>query len=466
MRVADLLLAGPGAQVRALDAGEVTAVALVDAALAAIAGIDPSIGAFVRVDADGARAAAREADEARAAGARSGADRLLLGVPVAVKDDTDIAGQVTGLGSRAFTRPALADAEVVRRLRTAGAVIVGKTALPELGVYGFTESAATGATRNPWDRWRTPGGSSGGSAAAVAAGMVGLATASDGAGSIRIPAACCGLVGFKPSAGTMPSSGSWNGLSVQGVLTRRVEDTARYLDAVGDLSDSLLDAVAREPGRLRIGIDLSPFRVNVPRGLDAQVRDAVLRTGRRLAELGHEVWRVRVPQGAAPQAFTARYLAGINETAARADRPDLFEPRTQQIVRLGAAVRPAVLIRAIDSAPAHGHRALATTGADMLLTPVLAGEPPEIGQWGAGNGVSTVLSMGRFYAYTPLWNHTGQPAVSMPAGFASSGLPLAAQLVARRGDDARLLSLAAQLEAARPFYDCVPTHHVSRHQES
>ncbi len=466
MWVADLLVAGPGAQLRALDAGEVSAVALVDAALAAVSRIDHSIGSFVRVDADGARAAARQADEARAGGARSGSDRPLLGVPVAVKDDTDIAGEVTGLGSRAFTRPATADAEVVRRLRTAGAVIIGKTALPELGVYGFTESAATGATRNPWDRWHTPGGSSGGSAAAVAAGMIGLATASDGAGSIRIPAACCGLVGFKPSAGTMPSSGSWNGLSVQGVLTRRVEDTARYLDAVGDMSDSMLAAAGRDPGRLRIGMDLTPLRVNVPRGLDAQVRDAVLRVARELAELGHEVWRVRVPQGAAPQAFTARYLAGIHEAASRADRPDLLEPRTQQIVRLGAAVRPAVLTRAIESAPGHGHRAMATTGADVLLTPVLSGEPPAIGQWGSGNGVSTVLSMGRFYAYTPLWNHTGQPAVSMPAGFSSSGLPLAAQLVGRRGDDARLLSLAAQLEAARPWYDRVPADPVSRYQES
>ena len=465
MRTAGLLAAGPDAQLRALDEGEATAAELVEAVLATIERTDPSLGAFVRIDAAGARAAAADVDVARAAGERSTTGRPLLGVPVAVKDDTDVAGEVTGWGSRAFTRRATEDAEVVRRLRAAGAVVVGKTTLPELAVYGFTESAATGATRNPWDRWHTPGGSSGGSAVAVAAGMVGLATASDGAGSIRIPAACCGLVGFKPTAGTMPSSGDWAGLSVQGALTRRVRDAARYLDVIGDHTDSMVAATERDPGRLRIGIDLSPLRVNLPRGLDPQVRDAVLRTGRQLTALGHEVWRVRVPQGVAPQAFTARYLAGIHQAAARADRPDLLEPRTQQIARLGAAVRPAVLVRAVESAAEHGHRVMATTGVDALLTPVLAGEPPEVGYWASGNGLSTVLSMGRFYAYTPLWNHTGQPAVSVPAGFSTSGLPLAVQLVAARGDDARLMSLAAQLEASSPWYDTLPPD-VSRGQES
>ena len=456
MRARDLLVAGPGAQLRAMDAGEVTATDLVVAVMAQVGGVDPSIGAFVRLDEAGSRAAALAADADRAAGARSGPERPLLGVPVAVKDDTDLAGEVTGQGSRAFTTPAGHDAELVRRLRTAGAVLVGKTAMPELGIYGFTESAATGATRNPWARWHTPGGSSGGSAAAVAAGMVGVATASDGAGSVRIPAACCGLVGFKPSAGSMPSSGDWNGLSVQCALTRRVDDTARYLDAVGGLTESMLAAAGREPGRLRIGVDLSPLRASVPLGLDPQARAAVLETGRRLADLGHQVWRVRAAQRVAPQAFTARYLAGIHAAAQAADHPELLEPRTQQIVRAGAAVRPGLLALAVESGSAHGDRTMTALGADVLLTPVQAGDPPEIGRWATGNGVATVVSMARFFAYTPMWNHTGQPAVSMPAGFSGAGLPLAVQLVARRGDDARLMSLAAQLEAASPWYDRVP----------
>ncbi len=454
MDVAELLLTGPLAQLAAMDAGEISSRELVAEALQRAAATRTSVNAFASVRGERALADADAADRRRADSGRTNGDRgrpQLLGVPVAVKDDTDVAGEVTAHGSRACTRVAGTDAEVVRRLRAAGAVLVGRTTMPELAVYGFTESAATGVTRNPWDPARTPGGSSGGSAAAVAAGVVGLATGSDGAGSLRIPAACCGLVGLKPTAGSMPSSGAWNGLSVQGVLTRTVADTAHYLDAIGDLPDSLAKAGRRDPGRLRIGVDLTPMRISAPMGLEPQVRTTVLQVGERLASLGHHVWRLRAPQGVAPQAFSARYLAGVHQAAAAVDRPDLLEPRTAQIARLGATVRPALLRRAVESGPAHGDRMMARIGVDLLLTPVLSGDPVEIGRWAGSNGMATVFGMGRFYAYTPMWNHTGQPAIALPAGESRAGLPLSVQLVAPRGGDALLVSVAAQLERAFPW---------------
>ncbi len=193
--------------------------------------------------ADEALAAADEADRRRAAGETG----PLLGIPIAVKDDLDIAGQVTGLGSRAMLMPATQDADLVTAIRAAGMVIVAKSALPELAIFGFTESEARGITRNPLNLAHTTGGSSGGSAALVAAGAVGIATASDGAGSIRIPAACCGLVGFKPTQGTMPSSGGWHDLSTQGCLAARVADSALFLDTFGTFAESLVAACSNRP---------------------------------------------------------------------------------------------------------------------------------------------------------------------------------------------------------------------------
>ena len=254
-------------------------------------GVGPTLRAFVEIDDEAALAAARVADRRRAAGE----DSPLLGLPIAVKDDVDAAGHVTALGSRAFTRPAAADGELVAALHRVGLVPIGRTALPELAAFGVTDSARYGITRNPLALGRTPGGSSGGSAAAVAAEVVPIATASDGAGSIRIPAACCGLPGFKPTQGTMPSSGGWWGLATQGCLTRNLGLAADYLDAIGSFPEPLRPALDVEPGRLRVGVTIDPLPLAPPLALDPHVAGAVRLVADRLADLGH-----RGAPGAAP----------------------------------------------------------------------------------------------------------------------------------------------------------------------
>src|SRR5947207_1348310 len=229
MDASELAYAGIARQAELIAAGELSARELLDVYLARIERFDPLLNAFRVVFAERARLEADQADARR----RAGETRPLLGVPVAIKDDIDVAGEVTAWGTNAHGPPAQADAEVVRRLREAGAVIIGKTNVPELTIWPFTESATFGVTRNPWNRQRAPGGSSGGSAAAVAAGLVGAALGSDGAGSIRIPSAWCGLFGLKPQRGRVsvaPRSRAWHGLSVNGVITRVVADTALFHD--------------------------------------------------------------------------------------------------------------------------------------------------------------------------------------------------------------------------------------------
>ena len=230
MDATDLAFTGAAEQARMLAAGIITAPALLERYLDRIARVDRELRTYRVVMADSAREEAASAQDLLDAG-----ERLpLLGVPIAVKDDVDVAGEFTTFGSNAYDQPATTDAEVVRRLREAGAVIIGKTAVPEMMVWPFTETMAFGATHNPWDLAYTPGGSSGGSAAAVAAGLAAMALGSDGAGSIRIPASWCGLFGLKPQRGRVPlgpPEDAWCGLSVNGPLCRTVEDAALFLDA-------------------------------------------------------------------------------------------------------------------------------------------------------------------------------------------------------------------------------------------
>ena len=207
----DVAFAGAARQAEMLRAGEVSATELVQLSLDRIARLNPELNAFRKVFAEKALLEAEQA-EARL---KAGEERPLLGVPIAIKDEVDVAGEVNTHGTDGFTEPAAADSEMVRRLREAGAIIVGLTLMPELGICGFTESATYGVTRNPWNLQRSPGGSSGGSAAAVASGMVPIASAGDGGGSIRIPAASCGLFGIKPQRGRIslaPDHEAWNGL--------------------------------------------------------------------------------------------------------------------------------------------------------------------------------------------------------------------------------------------------------------
>src|SRR6185312_11007271 len=292
MDATDLAYAGAGRQAQLIAAGEVSAREVVAATLDRIEKVDPQLNAYRVVLAERALTEADQADARR----RAGDARPLLGVPIAIKDDTDVSGVPTARGSAASDpAPRGVDAEVVRRLRAAGAVIVGKTNVPELMVWPFCETAAFGATRNPWALDRTPGGSSGGSGAAVAAGLCGVALGTDGAGSIRIPAAFCGVFGLKPQRGRVPIdaglSDGWHGLAHVGPIARGVADAALFLDAIADDAPAggFAAAAARAPGRLRIAV-----ATKIPPGvvgrLGREQRDAVAATAALLRTLGHEVF--------------------------------------------------------------------------------------------------------------------------------------------------------------------------------
>jgi amidase len=351
----------------------------------------------------------------------------------------------------------------VRRLRAAGAVIVGKTNVPELMMWPFSESASFGATRNPWALDRTPGGSSGGSGAAVAAGLCGVALGTDGAGSLRIPAAFSGLFAIKPQRGRVPldpgPSDGWHGLNHAGPLARTVADAALFLDAVADGAPdgAFADAAARAPGSLRIAVS-----TRIPPGVVARLGreqlEAVTATAELLRALGHEVVEREIDYGAT--AFSnvlSRYLRGIRDEAATLAHPERLEPRTRGMVRRGALVPEAAVARARAaeaSLTARVNAVLAT--ADVVLTPGPTGPPFRIGQL-AGRGPTWTLnaSAARIPFYG-VFNATGQPACSVPAGFDRHGLPLAVQLAGRPHDEATLLSLAAQIETARPWADRRP----------
>ena len=448
----DPVFAGLARQAELIAAGEVSSRELTEAHLERIARLDPILNAFRIVFAERALAEAAQADGRRGSGDR----RPLLGVPVAIKDDTDIAGEVTARGSNAFGDPAAQDAEVVRRLRTAGAVIVGKTSVPELAFTPFTESPTFGATRNPWDLNRTPGGSSGGSASAVAAGLAGGALGSDGGGSVRIPAGCCGLFGLKPQHGRIPfKDGAWHGLSGYGPIVRRVADAALFIDATGD-GEPLAPAATRPPGRLRIAVsaNLTPGILGGP---DAEQRGAVDAAAVLLRGLGHEVAERDPDYGPSAPAFTARYFRGIHDEGRAMAHPERLSRRTRGFMRLGAAIAPPVLERALgDGAAATQRVARLFEQADVLLTPMFTRRPIPIGTYEGRGALWSFNGYSRWVPYCAPFNHTGQPAASVPVGFTPDGFPLAVQLVGRPHDEATLLSLAAQIEQERPWADRIP----------
>ncbi|MFE4551814.1 amidase, partial [Streptomyces sp. NPDC056785] len=341
--MADDRAAGLAECARALAAGEVSSRELVEGALARIEATQSSLNAFRLVRAEAALAEADAADRELAAGHR----RPLLGVPVAVKDDMDVAGEPTAFGCRGVFPPEARDGEAVRRLRAAGAIVVGKTNTCELGQWPFTEGPAFGTTRNPWHPGHTPGGSSGGSAAAVAAGLVPAALGSDGAGSVRIPASWTHLIGIKPQRGrisTWPRAESFQGITVNGTLARSVADAALLLDAASGNHDDDLhrppvlrvsDAVGREPGRLRIALSLKPPFTAVPARLDPAVRAKVVALAERIAALGHTVEEAEPRYGRIGLTFVPRATAGIAERVRDAPHPHLLDPRTREAARLG-----------------------------------------------------------------------------------------------------------------------------------
>jgi amidase len=424
----------------------------------------------------------RALDEADQADARRAAseDGPLLGVPIAVKDEIDVAGEITGRGTNAYGEPAAADAEIVRRMRAAGAVVIGKTNMPELGAFPWTESATNGVTRNPWALQRSPGGSSGGSGAAVAAGLVGAALAGDGGGSIRYPAACCGLFGLKTQRGRVPlapSPDAWGGLVVYGVLTRSVRDSALFYDAIAEgpadpgapavPRSSFFDALelggsaapnrgaepngAPPPGRLRIAV-ASKLPPSPLTQLDGVNRAALEETAQLLETLGHAVSEREVDYGPlAPSAeFTVRYLRGLYDDAAGLAYPERLERRIRALVRLGGLLPRAALEWARSrEVPYAAQLNEVFADQDVLLTPVTPAPTPQIGACEGRGWLWTTVVSAAPVPYSACWNVTGQPACSVPAGFAADGLPRAVQLVARPNDEATLISLAAEIEAAR-----------------
>jgi len=448
-------------------AGEVSPSELVRLSLDRIARFDPQLNAFRRVFAEKALLEAEQA-EARL---KAGEERPLLGVPIAIKDEVDVAGEVKTFGTDAFDEAAREDCEMVRRLREAGAIVVGLTLLPELAICGFTESATHGVTRNPWDSQRTPGGSSGGSAAAVAAGLVPIASAGDGAGSIRIPAASCGLFGLKPSRGRVslgPELEGWGGLGVLGCLSRSVADTALWLDVVSGGSGEaeapppperpFVESARRAPGKLRVARTVLAPRAVAPPTVSDEAKGAVADFAELLRSLGHEVVQRDPDWGGIGNNITARFLGGVAETVREAPHPERLERRTRGFGRLGSALPAALYERARTSGRAAD---VARVNAifdshDVLLMPVMGGTALPVRRWQGQGAIRTVLGMSRFYPYCVPWNHLGNPAMSVPAGFAADGMPLAVQIVARPGDEATLLSLAAQLESERPWADAHP----------
>jgi amidase len=462
MDATDLAFAGIAKQAELIASGEVSSRDLVELYLERIERLNPKLNAFRVVFEERALMEADQADARR----RAGGQRPLLGVPIAVKDNMDIEGEVTYEGTNANEEPARADAEVVRRLREAGAVIIGKTNVPELCIWPFTETATFGVTRNPWGSQRAPGGSSGGSGAAVAAGLVGAALGSDGAGSIRIPAAWCGLFGLKSARGRVPLAPHprhWHGLSVTGLLARHVADTALFHDAVCGPSEIDLDnipapaipfveAAATPPGRLRIAYSTRVAPGIISR-LGADAERALHQTVELLRSLGHEVSQRDPDYGpSAAATLIALYLRGIHDDARAVEHPERLERRTRGMERLGALVAPWLLERALAAREqVTGRIAPLFEQHDVLLTPATAAPPPPIGRLQGRGALLTLNTVAGWVPYTGIWNLTGQPACSVPAGFAENGLPRAVQLVGRPNDEATLLSLAAQIEAERPW---------------
>jgi amidase len=449
----ELAFAGVARQAELIRAGEVSSRELVELYLERIERLDPELNGFRRVMAERALVDAQQADARRGAGG----DRPLLGVPIAVKDVEDVTGEVTRWGTDAFSTPAAQDSELARRLRSAGAVIIGKTNCPELAIMGDTEGPAFGVTRNPWNTDRSAGGSSGGSAAAVAAGLCAAATASDGMGSIRIPAAHCGLVGLKPTRDRLPLTPlkeHWYGLSVTGFVTRSVRDTALLL-AVGAGDDALLDAPDRPPDRLRFAVSTKP---PFPARVHPDVKRAIDQTAGRLRSLGHEVEQ-EDPSYPPLTPATTRYLAGIaQDVDERVERPERLQRRTKGFARIGRAIPQPVLdwARREDDWPRY---APFFERYDLLLTPVNAVPPWRAGQWEGLGAVRTFLGMAQAQpVFCGEWNLTGQPAISVPAGTSEDGMPIGVMIVGRHNEETTLIAVAAQLEAELHWTDRRPPH--------
>ena len=445
---------------RCINSGEFTASEAVSAAIARLQSVDPVLHAMASERFEQAMA------EAAAVVAGAGAGPF-TGVPSLIKDNTDLAGLPTRHGSRASSAaPAVEDSEFTRIFRATGLIPIGKSALPEFGLTATTEPSHRPATRNPWNTNHSSGGSSGGSAALVAAGVVPLAHANDGGGSIRIPAACCGVVGLKPSRGRLPTIAVAQkmpiNIIVEGVVSRTVRDTAGfYAEAERHYVHPSLPPIGRvvAPGeeRQRIGVC-----VQHPVGgvCDPEVVAQVEQVARRCEGLGHKVELVPLPvTGQMADDFLlywARLAAATNYLGKLAFGSDfdrkLLEPLTYQLSShyLRRCWRSPAAIHRLRKFSAD-YQAL-FTGHDLILTPVLATPPVEIGYLGPELDFDTVSERLRNYAaFTPPQNVAGTPAISLPLGRSAGGLPIGVQFAAGMGQERRLLEIAFELEQAMPW---------------
>ena len=464
MQTAEYVALDALALAQLIRAGEVTPAEVLDAALSLIERHDPTVGAL----------AARYPDRARAAVEAGLPDGPLRGVPFALKDLwTSWSGTATCNGSRLFSdNVAPHNDEVVRRYERAGLVLMGKTKSAELGVSPTTEPALYGAVCNPWDLTRSAGGSSGGAAAAVAAGMLPFAHATDGGGSIRIPASRCGLFGLKPTRGRVsasPRGEGWGGLSAQNVVSRSVRDSAAALDAVagpvaGDPycapppAGRFLDEVGRPPRRLRVGLCTSSLNGSV---VDPQVIAAARCSAHRLASLGHEVvevdWPVPVElilaaQGSIIPAQVAAAVDARLEELGRPLRDDDLEPVTVAFADWGRRATARSYIAGVQAVHEIGRRMGAMLlDLEVLVTPTCGDVAPPLGLLDGSDLDSFVASVGPAGAFTSVANASGQPAMSLPLDVATDGTPIGTQVIGRFGDEATLLRLAGQLEQAHAW---------------
>jgi amidase len=444
----------------AIGRGETTSAELVDHYLNRIARLSDELGAFVTVTGDAARASA----------ATVSSEGPLAGVPTAIKDLNQTAGVRTMFGSAVFREfvPEVSD-EVVLRIERAGLVSLGKTNTPELGSPCYTEPDVAPPAVTPYDTRRMAGGSSGGAAAAVAGGLVPVAQGSDGGGSIRIPASCCGLVGFKPTRGVIsgaPVYGDPVGLGTNGPLARTVRDAAALLDvmagrAVGDPTwapvEPYLAACERQPGRLRVARFVEPVIADAE--VDPECRAAWESASRLLEELGHEVVDVGVPMPLeAVPVFETCWAVLTALTPVPAEARDGLRPLTRWLMERGERVSGPEFGRTVGELRRVAARALAALAPyDAVLTPTLAQPPLPLGAIrDDADPARDFENQKRFTPYTSPWNITGMPAVSLPLHMTPDGLPVGVMLAGRPGEDAALFRLAAQVEQAVPWADRHP----------
>lgn len=434
---------GPAAAIAAgIHEGAVAPTEVVDTALWRISEQSRKTNAFSVIRTEQAKTEAAELEQ------RSDLEELpMAGVPVAVEHTLAVAGETVFAGSAAVDpTSARFDDQVVRRLRAAGAVIVGLTSVSELGLWATTDGAGH-ITRNPWNARRTAGGASGGAAAAVAAGLVPVAHGIDGLGSVRIPAACCGVYGFKPGRHIVPNLDDSSGMSENGVFATTVGDAALMLSVMAARPNL---AEVDPPGRLRIALAVDPplrfLRVDRQWATAARTAAAVA------AAAGHRVELTTLPYGSALAAVLLRWLTAPLPSAARLTHPERLQPRTRQHLALGRLVQRLRLVRPAQIDRIEARLLEFFERYDVVITPTLAAPPPKARPWSMRGWLTNVLTSTHFSPFVPIWNLVGWPAASIPMGMHNrSNTPVAAQLAGPPGSEATLLRLSAQLEELRPW---------------